>query len=212
MPQFLREIRLTFRQLGKSPGFALIVVVTLALGIGATTAVFSLIEGVLLRPFPFADPERLVILGDHIGTGAGTPVSARELRIYSAATTAFSSMGGYAETGYELSGGESPESIPAARLSFGVFDTLGIHPELGRVFTRQEDEGHQPVAVINYALWQNRYHRDPRIVGTAIQLDRKSYTIIGVMPRTFEFPVDTTRLNQAQLWVPLSLSREELSD
>jgi putative ABC transport system permease protein len=212
MPQFLRDIRITFRQLRKSPGFALIVIVTLALGIGATTAVFSLVEGVLLRPFPFADPERLVVLGDHIGSGVGTPVSARELRVYSASTTAFSSMGSYAETGYELSGGESPESIPAARLSAGVFNTLGIHPELGRVFSREEDEGHQPVAVISYPLWQNRFHRDPRILGTAIQLDRKSYTIIGVMPRTFEFPVDTTRLNQAQLWVPLSLTPDELSD
>lgn len=212
MPQLLRDLRFTFRQLRKSPGFALIVIVTLALGIGATTAVFSLVEGVLLRPFPFADPERLVILGDHIGSGVGTPVSARELRIYSAATTAFGSMGSYAETGYELSGGEAPESIPAARLSFGVFSTLGIHPELGRVFTREEDEGHQPVAVISYALWQNRFHRDPSILGTAIQLDRKAYTIVGVMPRTFTFPVDTTRLNQAQLWVPLSFTSDELSD
>jgi len=212
MPPILRDIRLTFRQLRKSPGFALIVIVTLALGIGATTAVFSLIEGVLLRPFPFADPERLVILGDHIGSGVGTPVSARELRIYSATTSAFSSMGSYQETGYELSGGESPESIPATRLSVDVFNTLGIHPELGRVFTRQEDEGHQPVALISYALWQNRFHRDSSILGTAIQLDRKTYTIIGVMPRTFEFPVDTTRLNQAQLWVPLSFTADELSD
>lgn len=212
MAKILRDIRFAFRQLRKSSGFALIVTVTLALGIGATTAVFSLIEGVLLRPFPFADPERLAILGDHIGAGVGTPVSARELRIYGAATTAFSSMGSYQETGYELSGGESPDSIPAARLSVGVFQTLGIRPELGRVFTREEDEGHQPVAVISYALWQNRFHRDPHVVGTAIQLDRKSYTIIGVMPRTFEFPVDTTRLNQAQLWLPLSLTNDELSD
>jgi putative ABC transport system permease protein len=213
MSNLLRDIRRAFRQLRKSPGFALIVIVTLALGIGATTAVFSLIEGVLLRPFPFADPEKLVILGDHLGSGTNIPVTAREIRIYSAAATAFSSMGGYAGASYELSGGESPESISAARLSAGVFSTLGIRPELGRVFTPQEDEGHQPVAVIGYGLWQNRYHRDPRILGTAIQLDRKSYTIVGVMPRTFDFPVDTTsRLHQAQLWVPLSLTPDELSD
>lgn len=212
MPGFLRDIRLTLRQLRKSPGFTLIVIVTLALGIGATTAVFSLVEGVLLRPFPFADPERLVILGDHIGVGAGTPVSARELRIYSATTTAFSSMGSYEETGYELSGGESPESIPAARISAGVLNTLGVRPELGRAFTLQDDEGHKPVAILSYAMWQDRFHRNPHILGTAIRLDRKAYTIVGVMPRSFQFPIDTTRLNQAQLWVPLSLTSQELSD
>ncbi|WP_109488060.1 ABC transporter permease [Occallatibacter savannae] len=212
MSKIMRELRFSIRQLRKSPGFALIVIVTLALGIGATTAVFSLVERVLLRPFPFADPERLVILGDHIGAGVGTPVTAREIRIYSEATTAFKSMGGYEPTGYELSGGEAPEAIPAARLSFGVFDTLGVHPVLGRFFTRAEDEGHQPVVVISYALWQNRFHRDPGVLGTGIQLDRKFYTIVGVMPRSFDFPVDTTRLNQAQLWVPLSLTAQELSD
>lgn len=212
MRNLLRELRFTVRQLRKSPGFTLMVVATLALGIGATTAVFSLIEGILLRPFPFADPERLVILGDHLGKDVNTPVTAREIRIYSTATSTFSSMGGYEGTGYELSGGESSETIAAARMSAEVFSTLGIRPELGRFFTRQEDQGHQRVAVISYALWQNRYHSDPRILGTAIQLDRNAYTIIGVMPRTFEFPLDTTRLNQAQLWVPLSFTADELSD
>ncbi|HET7346493.1 MAG TPA: ABC transporter permease, partial [Acidobacteriaceae bacterium] len=99
-----------------------------------------------------------------------------------------------------------------ARLSFGVFDTLGVRPVLGRFFTRAEDEGHQPVVVISYALWQNRFHRDHGVLGSGIQLDRKLYTIVGVMPRGFDFPVDTTRLNQAQLWVPLSLTAQELSD
>ncbi len=107
-------------------------------------------------------------------------------------------MGGYVGASYELSGGASSEPVPASRLSPEVFSTLGVRPEIGRVFTRQEDEGHERVAVISYALWQNRYNRDPRILGTAIQLDRKAYTIVGVMPRTFEFPVDSTRLNQAQ--------------
>ena len=208
----LRELRFTGRQLRMSPGFTLMVVATLALGIGATTAVFSLIEGILLRPFPFADPESLVILGDHLGEDVNTPVTAREIRIYSTATRAFSSMGGYIGSGYEISGGESSETIQAARMSASVFSTLGVRPELGRFFTHQEDEGQQRVAVISYALWQNRYHRDPRFVGAVIQLDRKAYTIVGVMPRTFEFPVDTTRLNQAQLWVPLSLTADELSD
>lgn len=212
MPGILQDVRVAMRQLQKFPGFTLTVVVTLALGIGATTAVFSLIDGILLRPLPFSDPERLVMLGDRIGNGAGMTVTARDIGAYSSATSAFSSMGGFDGSTYELSGGESPEEIAGARLTASVFPTLGVPPELGRVFSKQEDDGHQPVAVISDALWQNRYHRDPHVLGSAIELDRKAYSIIGVMPRSFEFPVDAGRLNKAQLWVPLSLTPDELSD
>ena len=121
-------------------------------------------------------------------------------------------MGGFDGSTYELSGGESPEEIAGARLTVSVFPTLGVPPELGRVFSKQEDDGHQPVALISDALWQSRYHRDPQVLGSAIELDRKAYSIIGVMPRSFEFPVDAGRLNKAQLWVPLSLTPDELSD
>jgi len=212
MRHAVRDIRLALRQLRKAPGFTLTVVVTLALGIGAAIAVFSLIEGILLRPFPFPQSDRLVILGDRIGGGRNTPVTARDIGEYEQATSAFSAMGGYLATDYELSGGESPREISGARLSASVFPTLGIQPQLGRVFTRQEDAGHQPVAVISDALFQDRYHRDPRVLGSAIDLDRKAYTILGVMPRGFEFPVDGVRLDPAQVWVPLSLSPDELSD
>jgi len=212
MGRVIREIRLAFRQLRKSPGFTVTVVLTLALGIGATTAVFSLIEGILLRPFPFPQSDRLVILGDHIGGARNTPVTARDIDQYERGTNAFSAMGAYLAADYELSGGESPKEISGARLSASVFPTLGIQPQLGRVFTRQEDEGRQPVAVISDALFQDRYHRDPRVLGSAIDLDCKAYTIIGVMPRGFEFPVDGVRLDPAQLWIPLSLSPDELSD
>jgi predicted permease len=207
-----QDVRVALRQLRKFPGFTLTVVVTLALGIGATTAVFSLIEGILLRPLPFSDPERLVVLGDHIGNGAGMTVTARDIGVYSNATSAFSSLGGFANSTYELSGGDSPEEISGARLNASVFTTLGIQPVLGRVFTKQEDDGHQPIAVISDALWQNRYHRDANVLGSAIELDRKAYSIIGVMPRSFEFPLDAGRLNKAQLWVPLSLTPDELTD
>ncbi|HEY2469157.1 MAG TPA: ABC transporter permease [Terracidiphilus sp.] len=212
MRRVVQEIGLASRQLRKAPGFTVTVVVTLALGIGATTAVFSLIEGILLRPFPFPQSDRLVILGDHIGNGLRTPVTARDILTYSRATSAFSSMGGYIGATYELSGGESPEEIVGARLNASVFPTLGVQSELGRVFSTQEDEGHHPVAVIGDAVWQNRFHRDPRVLGTAIQLDRRAYTIIGVMPRGFEFPVNGGGLNQAQIWVPLSLTPDELSE
>ena len=208
-----QDLRFAFRQLRKAPGFTLTVVLTLALGIGATTAIFSLVEGILLRPLPFSNPERLVLLGDHLeGGSSATPVTAREIATYSTSTDAFSSMGGYITGSYEVSGGAIPEEVNAARLTAGVFPTLGVRPILGRVFTREEEETHQPLAVISYALWVNRYQNDPHVLGTSIALDRKIYSIIGVMPRSFAFPPENGRLDQSQLWIPMSLTADELSD
>lgn len=212
MAAFFQELRFASRRLRKSPGFTGTVVLTLALGIGATTAIFSLVEAILLRPLPFSDPDRLVLLGDHVGDGPGISVTAREIGEYKSEAKAFSSVGGYITANYELSGGAMPEEVNAARLSAGIFPTLGVSPELGRVFTQQEEDGHQPVAVISYALWTSRYRRDRRVLGTAIDLDRKVYSIIGVMPRSFEFPLGAGHLDKPQLWVPLSLLPEELSD
>ncbi len=212
MPALAQNLGITFRQLRRVPGFSLTVVLTLALGIGATTAIFSLVEGVLLRPLPFQDADRLVLLGDHLGSGQGMSVTAREIRTYSNATEAFSSLGGYITTGYELSGGAQPERVNAARLTASMFLTLGVQPILGRVFTTQEEDTHQPLAVISYSLWLNRYDRNPHVLGGSIVLDRKAYSIVGVMPRSFEFPLQTGHLDQVQLWVPLSLTPDELSD
>ena len=210
---FAQNLRIACRQLGNAPWFSLTVVLTLALGIGATTAIFSLVEGILLRPLPFKDADRLVLLGDHLGNGLTTPgVTAREIETYATAAHAFSSMGAYAGAGYEISGGATPEQVPAARLNARLFPTLGVQPILGRVFTQQEEDARQPLAVLSYALWLNRYHRDPHVIGTSIVLDRRPYTIIGVMPRSFEFPLQTGHLDQSQLWVPLSLTPDELSD
>jgi putative ABC transport system permease protein len=208
----MHDFRLAVRQMRKAPGFTLTAVLTLALGMGATIAIFSLIEGILLRPLPFSEPDQLVIVGDHVGNGPNPGLTAREIAIYESATNAFSSMGGFTATGYELSGGTTPELIDGARLGAGAFSALGVAPMLGRIFTQQEDDGHQPLAVISYALWLNRYHRDPQVLGQSIVLDRKAYSIIGVMPRSFEFPLLPGRLDQAQLWVPLSLTADELSD
>jgi len=207
-----QNLQSTFRQLRRTPAFTLTVVLTLALGIGATTAIFSLVEGVLLRPLPFQDADRIVLLGDHLGGRPGMSVRAREIATYTRATQAFSSLGGYVTASCELSGGAQPEQINAARLNSGMFPTLGIQPILGRVFTPQEDDARQPVAVISYALWTDRYHRDPHVLGITIVLDRKPYSVIGVMPRGFEFPLQLGHSYQAQLWVPLSLSPDELSD
>jgi predicted permease len=207
-----QDLRFASRQLGKTPGLTLTVILTLTLGIGATTAIFSLVEGVLLRPLPFRDPDRLVALGDHIGSGRNTPVTAREIGTYSRATSAFSSLGGYIGGSYELSGGAMPEEIFGARLTAGIFPTLGVTPIRGRIFTPEEEDRHQPLAVISYALWLNRYGRDPRVLGSSVVLDRKAYTIIGVMPRNFEFPLQPGHLNQAQVWIPMMLTQEEILD
>ena len=212
MNMLVQDARFAFRRLCKAPGFSLTVVLTLAIGIGAATAIFSLVEGILLRPLPFNDPDRLVLLGDHLRDGPATSVTAREIGTYAAASSAFSSMGGYIPVGYEISGGATPEEVNAARFTASVFPTLGVRPILGRVFTQQEDDAHLPLAVISYALWLTRYHRDPGILGGSITLDRRPFTIIGVMPRSFEFPLEDGRLDQIQLWVPMSLTPEELSE
>jgi putative ABC transport system permease protein len=149
MNAFEQDLRFAIRQLRKAPGFTLTVVLTLALGIGATTAIFSLVEGILLRPLPFSSPDRLVLLGDHLGPNL--PVTAREIGTYTNATSAFSSLGGYLTTNYELSGSAIPEEVGAGRFNASVFATLGVQPILGRAFTQQEEDARQPLAVISYA-------------------------------------------------------------
>jgi putative ABC transport system permease protein len=207
-----KDFRFAARQLFKAPGFTLTIVLMLGLGIGVTTAIFSLIEGILLRPLPFKNPDRMVLLGDHLASNTRVGVTAREIATYAHASSAFSSMGGFTGASYEISGGDTPEEISSGRLTAGVFPTLGVDPILGRVFTQAEEDAHAPLAVISYALWMNRYQRDPRIVGRSIELNRKTYSIIGVMPRNFEFPVDQDRLSPTELWVPMSLTPDELSE
>jgi putative ABC transport system permease protein len=207
-----QSLSFAYRQMRKTPWFTLLLVFTLSLGIGGTTAIFSLVEGILLRPLPFSHPDRLVLLGDHLGNSPSTPVTAREIGIYASATEAFSDTGGYVHASYELSGGETPEQVKAARFTTGVFSTLGVPPILGRTFTQQEEDAHEPVAVISYGLWTDRYHRDPRVLGSSIVLDRKAHLIIGVMPRNFDFPPAAGLRDQAKVWVPMSLTADELSN
>lgn len=212
MQSFIRDVRQASRQLRKSPGFSLTVVLALALGIGATTAIFSLVEGILLRPLPYADPDRLVILGDHLGNSPHLPVTAREIATYVTASNAFSSVGAFATTGFELSGDNTPQQVDGGRLNAGIFPALGVQPILGRTFTQPEEDAHQPLAVISYRLWMNRFHRDPHILGSSITLSRKAYTIIGVMPRSYDFPIQQGSLHPVEVWIPLSLTADELSD
>ncbi|MFZ0517567.1 MAG: ABC transporter permease [Acidobacteriaceae bacterium] len=213
MTSLWADLRYAFRQLRKSPGFTVTAVLTLALGIGATTAIFSVVEGVLLRPLPFPDASRLVVMGDHL-TGvelqSETNVTAPDTVAYTHDTRAFSSLGGYIGAGYELSGSVQPVNVNATRLSSGVLPTLGVAPLMGRFFTPQEEEHSQHLAVLSYATWKSRFHADPNILGQKILLDRQPYIVIGVMPRNFEFPLQPGHLSRTELWVPLSLSHDEL--
>jgi predicted permease len=214
MQAIVHDIRYALRQLRKSPGFTLTAVLTLAFGIGATTAIFSIVEGVLLRPLPFADSARLTAVGDTIiGASFGSMPSTTSLEIgqYSRGLTAFSSLGAYRQTGFELSGFGEPAQINATRLTAGIFPTLGVSPVIGRPFTQQEDDGSQQVAVISYQMWRSRFHGDAKVLGQRLLLDRKPYEIIGVMPREFEFPLVSGQLNRSELWVPMSLSPAERS-
>jgi len=208
------DVRYAMRRLRQSPGFTLTAVLTLAFGIGATTAIFSIVEGVLLRPLPFPVPDRLVVVGDvpeGVPSGDGPPnVTAPASRIYARDTHVFTGLGAFQQNGYELSGNGDPAQISGARLTPGVFQALGVSPAIGRVFTEQEDQASQQVAVISYQMWNSRFHADQHILGSKILLNRKAYEIIGVMPRDFEFPLVPGQLNRSELWVPMSFSQGEL--
>src|SRR5438876_4300192 len=210
--QILQDTRYTFRQLRKSPGFTVTAVLMLALGIGATTAIFSIVEGVLLRPLPFPHPERLVALSDILQGGNGEAgVTAPDIRAYTRDTHSFEALGGYQPVGYELSGIGEPAQVNAARMSGGVFPALGVAPLMGRFFTQHEDARYEQVTVVSYTLWRSRLHGDAHVLGTKILLDRKPYVVIGVMPRDFEFPLVPGHLNNSELWVPLSFTEQELT-
>ncbi len=216
MNSFFFDLRFALRQLRKSPGFALTAVLTLAFGIGATTAIFSIVEGVLLRPLPFADPGRLVVLSDilqgaNVGGNGEVGVTIPEILTYERDTRGFAALGGYERTGYELSGAGAPAEISAARVTASIFPLLGVAPLMGRTFTQQEDDTSQQVAVISYAMWHSRFHNDPHIVGHTIELNRKTYQIIGVMPREFEFPLVPGQMDQSRLWTPLSPTHDEMT-
>jgi len=216
LAQIVRDGRFTFRQLRRSPGFTVTAILMLALGIGATTAIFSIVEAVLLRPLPFPEADRLVTLGDVLegsqcASCAPSSVTAPDIRNYMRDTQSFSYLGGYRGRLFELSGAGDPAAVNATRMSGEVFAALGVPAVLGRTFTQQEEEEGQQVAVLSYGMWQSRFHGDANVVGSQIILYRKPYTVIGVMPRDFEFPLNPGRVNQSEIWLPLSLQQEEFT-
>ncbi len=214
METYLQDLRFAIRHLRMAPVFTVTAVLTLAFGIGATTAIFSIVEGVLLRPLPFPMQSNLVVLGDElIGDALPQPaVSGHEIAIYERESQGFQRLGAYRSDNYELSGTGDPAQINGTRLGAEVFNILNVAPRMGRTFTPQEDTHADQVADISFDMWHSRFHGDPNILGQSILLDRKPYKIIGVMPRDFEFPLVPGLLNRSEVWVPISLTPAERSN
>jgi predicted permease len=206
----LIDVRYGLRQLRKSPAFAATAILTLALGIGGMTAVFSVVEAVLLRPLPFKDSGQLLSLHEWVREDPHEfNVTAPDVLIFQRESKAFTGEGGYIGAGYDVTGAGAPFHAAAERVTASLFPILGIDPLLGRTFTQKEDENTAPVTVISYSLWRERFQSDPGVLGKTIDLDRRPYTIIGVMPRNFEFPLDAGRLSRRDLWVPMSFTSVE---
>jgi predicted permease len=201
----LQDLRYTIRMMFKTPGFTFIVVITMALCIGANTAIFSVVDAVLLRPLPFEKPERLIMLwGKNAELNANKiPISYLNFIDYKKHAQAFEHVAAYDMLEAVLTSADGePESFRGARVSADLFPLLGVEPTLGRVFSGEEDhQGSAPVVVLSYSLWQRRFASDPRIVGRQIMLGERSTTVVGVMPAGFKFPVEEEK---SEYWIPLA--------
>jgi putative ABC transport system permease protein len=201
MGTLLQDMRYGFRMLLKRPVFTLVVVLTLALGIGANTAIFSVVNAVLLRPLPYKDPAQIVTVL-HEGWKPVAPANFFDWREQS---HSFDAMAAAQMWSPNLTGGDRPENLHALQMTAEMFRLLGINPLLGRTFNAGEDRaGNEHVVVLSQRLWQRRFGSDAKIVGQQITLDGESYTVIGIMPQDFQFaPFWAT---QAEMWSPLNLA------
>jgi len=190
MATFARDVRHAFRVFARSPGFAAVAIFTLAVGIGANTAIFSVANALLLRPLPYAQPDRLVLIGGErkVAKETGGPLSWLRFTRVNDNQRSFSGLAAFTSETFNLTGRGDPEQIAAARVSWNFFAVLGVRPAMGRTFRPQEDKaGGDNVVLIANALWERRFAADPRVTGRQITLDSKDYTVIGVLPRGFEF-------------------------
>jgi len=212
MQSLAYDLRHAFRVVARAPLFTALVVATLALAIGATTAIFSVVNAVLLRSLPYSDPDRLVLLYEKIGSMEPFGFSPPDFVAFRERARSYDGLAAYRSIEYELSGIDQPERVKAAKISSSLLDVLGVSPALGRPFTADEDAGRQPVAILSDALWRRAFGADSAVVGRAISLDRRAYTVVGVMPARVIFPNRGPRLNgiPADVFVPMSFSPLEL--
>ncbi len=209
MSGFVQDTRYAIRQLRKSLGFTAVAVITLALGIGANTAIFSVVNGALLRPLPFRDPDRLVRVW-HVPPPQSFPgmtefsVSAANYLDWERQNHVFDKMAILSYHGFTLTGGDKPEQVDATAVSPDFFAALGVAPILGRTFFPEEDQpGRSSVVVLSHRFWQQHFGSNPEIIGHTMSMDGQSYLVAGVMPENFHFP------DFAQMWTPMAWTDKE---
>ncbi len=199
-----QDLRYSLRSMRKNPGFAVTVVLTLGLGIGATTAIFTVVSGVLLRPLPFPEPERLVAIQEDYGPGPNVFIASMELLAWQKQSRTLSQVAAYFNCSVNLVGGQSAERLECGSVTESLFPALGVRPKLGRNFVPAEDRlGGPPAVILSHALWRRRFAGDHSIVGKAVTLDDRSYTIVGVMPEDFQIPGEFRE--KQDLWLPFQL-------
>ncbi|HSE37628.1 MAG TPA: ABC transporter permease, partial [Blastocatellia bacterium] len=217
MGNLMQDIRYAFRMLLKNPGFTVVAVIAVALGIGANSAMFSVINAVLLRPLPYNEPDRLVTIWEESPQRDmyELPVSLANFRDWVDQNTVFEQISAYTFANMNLSGAGEPERLLAVRTSANLFSLVGAVPLLGRPFLAEEDkEGANRVAILSHALWQRRFSSDSRIVGESVTLNNQSYTVVGVMPASFQFPVGFGYLGKVlndpvDLYIPIAATGHE---
>lgn len=211
MDTLTRNLRHAIRLLIKSPGFTLAAAATLALGVGANIAIFSLIKAVMLEPLPYRDPDRLVVIWNTANRNEPTHLSLREIVSYRDDAASFAQVATYTDINANLTGGDEPERVRAAAVSANLFETLGASALLGRTFVEGEDEpAAAPTVVLGHGLWQRRFGGAPDIVGRTIPVNGRSRTIIGVMPASVRLPADYRADRPSELWIPLVIDRANL--
>src|SRR3954469_16984049 len=204
-----QDVRYGLRMLLKNPGFTAIAVLALALGIGANSAIFSVVNTLLLRPLPYKNPSQLVVIWEnatHLGFPKNTPSPANFLD-WQKQNTLFEGMGAFAERSFNLTGMGEPERLDGRRVSANLFDLLGVKPIVGRAFVPDEDKPGTKVALLNESLWRRRFGSDPAVIAQALTLTGGSYTVVGVLPNSVRLPAFGNWRDQ--VWVPLAFPAEE---
>ena len=220
METLIKDIRYGIRGLAKRPGFTAIAIITLALGIGANSAIFSVVNATLLRPLPFKDPDRIVMVWGYIPKFAHTtdklPSSSGNYLSLIKETQTFQHLAAFRQWSWQLTHSGEPEQLQGVRVSTNFFEALGASTALGQAFTPEQDrEGAAPVAIISNRLWQREFGADKNVVGKTLTLNGRTATAVGVMPRDFEFPGGANLIPGLQfatkndIWMPLAMTEQE---